>query len=142
MESRTDSPDASVHDVVNVRTISDERLAELAVRVRPAIRVNKELWIIEEVDPRSIAFSWNPDPKWKCGRVTVADTIETLHTFAFHRFFKPTIAEVLAYVTDDHLRDGVYCFETDLITHDNWQETLSPCQQYHCATTTLYRASR
>jgi len=83
MESRTDSPDASVHDVVNVRTISDERLAELAVRVRPAIRV-----------------------------------------------------------TDDHLREGVYCFETKMIPHDNWRETLTPCGQYHRATTTLYRASR
>ncbi|MBW2972375.1 hypothetical protein KY359_05040 [Candidatus Woesearchaeota archaeon] len=107
--------------------ISDERLEELASRIKPVVRFVRlaatdidamvpdyrgELYFIEDVRLRGRSFLWDPVP------VRPADEIElhpykeimTLHSRE-STVFGPSIAEVLAQIPDDDVNKAV-AFET------------------------------
>jgi hypothetical protein len=81
--------------------IDDATLDRLSARIKPLIP-NKDddghLYYIEPTGRRSIAYTWDPKPTEKAEGLEPLTTIRTLHTFSYHGFFKPSIAEVLAAV--------------------------------------------
>lgn len=111
--------------------ITDERLAELQKKMRPVIRKDDVLFYIEEVDPRKIAFTWEPVPTKEATGLVALTTLETIHSYGAPVFFKPSIAEVLAQVPEEFV-DQAVAFETN---HVYFTEGSG----FHTATTTLYR---
>jgi hypothetical protein len=95
--------------------LTDERLAELAARIVPVLRNDDEdepvLRYITVPDLRKVAFTWSPKYGEPAGGLVEMARIFTYHTYAASVFFKPTIAEVLAQIPDEHL-DRVVAFET------------------------------
>jgi hypothetical protein len=137
---------ASDQSVVNVRvpTIDDDRLSQLMRTMRPVIQKDGQLIWIRPAEPRGIAFNWEPE---FCGRaldITPFRTYETLHSCAFHGFFKPTIAECLAYVTNADIVAGVCAFKCEIASHESWREVTVQAENwmYHRAVLTLYAPSR
>lgn len=128
--------------------IADTVLEALAGQMKPVVRFVKgeggrlithdegELYWIKPVDLRQTAFTWDPKPTRRAtGLVKLRDII-TCHTYGYHGFFKPSIAEVIAQIPLEVLPD-VVAFEThtDLglgnIVGD-----------HHVTTTTLYGSRR
>jgi hypothetical protein len=108
--------------------ISDEDLIFWMERLRPVVRFNVDysdssnmhplekkdtgipFWI-EPVDPRKVAFTWEPKP------TKIAQVYQVGHMITYHRFgapslFKPSIAEVIAQIIKTPVPDGVIAFET------------------------------
>ena len=81
-----------------VPEISDERLHELLRRFTPLVLVDGKLHRIEQVDPRTIAFAWDPVLLDEVVVTTEVSRIRTNHYCAYYGFFKPSIAEVLAQI--------------------------------------------
>jgi hypothetical protein len=127
--------------------ISDEKLEKLLKDIKPVVRFSKknsseaglvrddegDLYFIEDVDPRGIAFTWDPKPTGIAERVNPNPyrTIQTIHSYGAPAFFKPSIAEVLAQIPEEEYAKCV-AFETDSnngFTQDS---------EYHTATTKLY----
>jgi hypothetical protein len=109
---------------LEIPPITDERLAALAARIRPVVhgavpgsggrpRVLEELWYIAPVDPRSVAFTWEPVPTERAERLHHLRTIHTLHTYGAPSFFKPSIAEVLAQIPADLDDSLIVAFKTE-----------------------------
>lgn len=121
--------------------ISDERLRELHKRIKPVVRfANKDLFYIEPVDLRNIAYTWDPKPADKAmGLKTLCD-ITTYHTYSYYGFFKPSIAEVIAQIPEEHLQK-VVAFEIvgkPETASDLNREHEALNEGYHVATTRLY----
>ncbi len=95
--------------------ISDEVLAERAARIKPAITVDDalchQLYLIEDVDLRRTAFTWDPKPTQPVGEAYEIARIETSHTCGYIAMFKPSIAEVLAQIPE-HLLSYAKWFRT------------------------------
>jgi hypothetical protein len=91
--------------------ISDEELTQLLQKIKPVILDDEGLFFIEEVNPRNIAFTWEPKLAKQCTGLTELTRIETNHTCGYIGFFKPTIAEVLAQIPK-HLLEEVDMFRT------------------------------
>jgi hypothetical protein len=98
-----------------------------------------ELYYIMPVNARGIAFPWSPKRDVLAEGLIEIARITTLHTYAYHGFFKPTIAEVLSQIPEEYLGQ-VIAFEThgpetadDL--NSEW-ELLN--EGYHVAETILY----
>jgi hypothetical protein len=89
--------------------ISPERMQSLASRISPLIRLDGAL---RHIRPTSIdvAFLWNPQAADEAEELEPLREIRTYHSFAYHAFFKPSIAEVLAQVPGD-IEDHVTAFE-------------------------------
>lgn len=88
--------------------IDDVKLANLARRIRPVIRVRAEVGgdiyrEIEPVDPRDIAFTWDPKPVGPELVLGLVRVFNSYHNWGHYSLFKPSIAEVLAQIQDDEL---------------------------------------
>jgi hypothetical protein len=98
------------------------------------------LHYIKPVDPRSIAFPWEPVSDGVATGIEPVAEITTYHTFGYQGLFKPSIAEVLAQLPAE-LPDDIVAFEvigpestSDLNKHI---EELN--EGFHVAETILYR---
>lgn len=107
--------------------ISDDRLTELAARIKPLARFvevgNKlmdaelaedenelgELYLIEPCDLRVVGFNTDPRPAGKAPQLRQVGVIKTFHTSS--SLFNPSIAEVLAQIPEEYI-DSVTHFET------------------------------
>lgn len=132
---------ASVEKKIWIPEVPQERIKELAERIRPVVEfARKGKCYIEPVDLFRIAYTWDPKSADKAKGLKPLCDITTHHTFGYHGFFKPSIAEVLAQIPAEHL-DKVVAFEIvegpetadDL---DREREALNA--GYHVATTRLY----
>ncbi len=124
--------------------ISDERLAELVERIKPVVRFGKKPFYIEPVDPKKVAYMWSPKKAAPAtGLVPIRD-ITTNHRYGYYGLFKPSIAEVLAFVEQSDLDAGVIAFEIVAMPEDAVdlnRETEALNAGYHVAMTRLYRAA-
>ena len=102
--------------------ISNKRLKELCKRIKPVERfadgpdglfrsLGGWLYYIRDVNPRNVAFTWDPKPTERAIGLKELCCIDTYHTFAAPVCFKPTIAEVIAQIPEK-LIDKVVAFET------------------------------
>ena len=81
--------------------ISDELLAERLKRWTPLVHnEDGKFYTIASVDPRNIAFTWEPIITGEVSVNVVAEKT-TYHTCGYHGFFKPSISEVLAQIPDN-----------------------------------------
>jgi len=84
---------------VYIPRISDEMLAELSSRIWPVYDFGPRKGgrrYIKPVDLRGIAFTWDPKGRGRARNLIAIADVRTYHSFAYHGFFKPSIAEVLA----------------------------------------------
>jgi len=89
--------------------ITDERLNELARRIKPIVKFKKQLYYIRKCNLRTTAFQWAPKPTSRVQNIARLDDITTYHKHAYYGLFKPSIAEVLAQIPE-HLVDQVCAF--------------------------------
>lgn len=80
--------------------ITNARLAELLVKIRPCVRSADRLWYVKPVDARNVSFVWAPRLDGEAKNLVAIETIKTLHGFGYQGFFKPSIAEVLAQIPE------------------------------------------
>lgn len=90
-----------------------------------------DLYYIKKVNPRNVAYTWDPQPAEKAKGLVKHKDITTHHTYGYYGFFKPSIAEVLAQIPEADL-ETVCAFEYVYGTAEITGE-------YHSATTRLYR---
>jgi hypothetical protein len=131
--------------------VPKERIEELGGRIRPVVRfaLGKDGLFrshkghphyIEPVDLFGIAYTWDPKPTTQVSGLKPLADIRTYHTYGYQGFFKPSIAEVLAQIPEEHL-DQVVAFEiVDYPQHaeDLNRELEALNSGYHVATTRLY----
>ena len=127
--------------------ISDGRLEELMGEIKPVVRYSRrvtsrkdklvqddegDLYFIQDVDPRGVAFTWAPKPARIADEVNPNPykSIETIHSYGAPVFFKPSIAEVLAQIPEDDIGRCV-AFETNPLG-------FTEGSSYHLAQTRLY----
>ncbi|MFH1533481.1 MAG: hypothetical protein ABID64_00945 [Nitrospirota bacterium] len=127
--------------------ISDDDLRRLCKRIGAVVNFPKvflfwrgEKYFIKPVNPRSVAFTWNPKRAKRAKGLGVLRDIRTYHAYAYYGLFKPTIAEVIAQIPKE-LLDQVVAFE--IIKHPETVADLNKEQEaldagYHVATTRLY----
>jgi len=122
------------------RELSNNELAGLMRKIRPVVRdENGRCFYIKPVDPREIAFTWDPVLAGRASGITRTETIYTLHRFGYHGLFKPSIAEVLSMVPQN-LLDKVVAFETTGPSDmsDLKRQWVAVEAGYHVAVTHLY----
>lgn len=124
-----------------IPAISDERIRELSELVFATVRRDGQLHFIHPVHPRNVAFTWSPDLAERAEGLEEIARIRTLHTYGYHGFFKPSIAEVYAQIPE-YLLHEVVAFETNGpdTVHDLNRERDALNAGYHVAETILYRA--
>lgn len=83
--------------------ISDERLAELCERIKPIMKTEEGFRRIEDVDPRKVAFTWDPKPVGDVLLLAELGTCTSYHNCGYYGFFKPSIAEVLVAIPEEQL---------------------------------------
>ena len=100
-----------------------------------------EQYYIEPVDPRGVAYTWDPTPTEKAMGLMQIRDITTYHTFGYHGMFKPSIAEVLAMIPEDVVEEVVAFEIIDCPkTADDLNKNLEALHAgYHVATTRLYK---
>jgi len=101
-------------DVRTIPEITDERLAELAATIKPVIQyADGRYKEMAPVDLKTIAFTWDPKPKWQFARqMEVVAVVETFHDWGYCGLFKPSLAEVYACIQGLDL-EGVTHFWLD-----------------------------
>lgn len=127
-------------------SISDERLAELAARIKPVIRFaegrfglfeSDDGWLYyveDKPDLRNYAYAWDAVPTERAPSLEALGEIVTHHSYGAPSFFKPSIAEVLSQIPDRFI-DKVVAFEVT----DGRMGAAS--NEHHDATTILYGAT-
>lgn len=115
--------------------ISDERLEELARRIKPVVRCDGDLYYILDVDLRNVAFTWDPKLKERAEGLEELVRIRTYHIWNYYGFFKPSIAEVLAQIPKTKLLE-TSAFEIPIHITDPDPEIVG---DYHKARTILYK---
>ena len=125
----------------SIPAISDELLAELCKKIVPVTEVDGQLFYVEDVDPRTIAFTWDPKVKSPAIELNELVTLRTLHSYGAPSLFKPSIAEVLAQIPAAYL-DVIVAFKTkpNETNVNYWPEAdkLALNWGYHLGYTTLY----
>lgn len=124
--------------------ITDEELSSRAERIKPVVREQRKLsgdvlYYIKPVDLKTVAFTWDAKPDKRAKGLKPIATITTYHTYGYYGFFKPSIAEVLAQIPEQYLKD-VVAFETngpDTVQDLNRHQTELD-DGYHVAQTILY----
>ena len=90
------------------KSITNERLLELSKTLKPVIRKEGKLFYIEDVDPCTSSFIW--DPKIKCEAEHLVEyTRVPFFSRSYPALWKPSVEEVLVEVQDDDkiIRDCV-----------------------------------
>ncbi|MEK7628729.1 MAG: hypothetical protein AAB421_04930 [Patescibacteria group bacterium] len=132
--------------------VPEKRIRELGERIKPVIRFAKGAkglfrsdeghpHYIKPVDLFGVAYTWNPKPAERAKGLKPVCDITTYHGFAYHGFFKPSVAEVLAQIPKEHL-DSVVAFEildSPQTASDLNAEHEALNAGYHVATTRLYK---
>jgi len=90
--------------------ISDEQIQALR-HIHPVEQSGRGWIEMKWPDPRRASFLWNPEPSGVREDLQEICRVRTLHTFGYHGFFKPSIAEVLAQIPPE-LLGAVVAFET------------------------------
>lgn len=123
-----------------IPSIDDATLVTLAERIRPVVRRDGDLYYIKPVDLRRIAFTWDPKVTSQAVGLEPVISFKTLHRYAYHGFFKPSIAEVLAQIPADLLDDNVVAFEVKgpKDADDLNKDSAALNAGFHVAMTTLY----
>ncbi|MBS3096982.1 hypothetical protein J4480_06115 [Candidatus Woesearchaeota archaeon] len=127
-----------------VPDISDERLEQLAIQIRPVARFvgeklhpGGELYYTKGPDnPRELrkkAYTWVAEPLRLATNLTHYNDITTYHEFGASVIFSATIAEVLAQIPEEDLERAV-AFES-LYYHLTSQDII---ECYHKTATRLY----
>ena len=123
-------------------SISDEVLNTLTDRIKPVVLRGRRLFYIEPVDPRKIAFNWDPTLAMEAIDLEEVATITTLHSTASSVFFKVSIADVLAQIPVGYT-DQIVAFRTEHNDESmsNWSrpELLARMWGFHLGVTTLYK---
>jgi hypothetical protein len=110
-----------VAEKVWIPEVSVRRIRELAKRIRPVVRFcqgAKGLYrsphgkrhYIKPVSLHTTAYTWDPVPTMVATGLKRICDITTYHSWSYYGFFKPSIAEVLAQIPEEHL-DKVVAFE-------------------------------
>ena len=123
-------------------TISDSRLIALMEKLLPVLQKDGDLLWIRPEEPRETSFTWEPEFCGKALDLIELRKIESLHSSpGFYGFFKPTIAECLAYVTDEDIDNGACAFTCQMKPHDHWREITIEHDKmmYHKGIITLYK---
>ena len=123
-----------------VPQITDERLAELAERIKPLIRHRDLLFTIAPVDPSRQTFIIDPVLLEVAMGLEAIAEIRTYHTFQHPLIFRPSVAEVLAMIPDEFI-DEVKFFEIVEPPKNLNMEKEALDMGYHVARTRLYRRS-
>lgn len=126
-----------------IPTLTDARLAELVSRIKPVVEFKGVKRYIEPVNPRNVAYTWDPKPADVAPAFKEVAEIQTFHTYGYIGFFKPSIAEVLAQIPEQ-LLDRVIAFElktTPSHVNDLNAESEASNAGYHVAYATLYEAA-
>lgn len=123
------------------KEIKDELLETFMLVVRPVIQKEGVLYYIKPPNPRTQSFIWQPTLEGVASNLVLHRTVETYHTFSFHGFFKPSIAECLAHMRAKDLKEGVIAFECDFVPHSHWSEAVAEVgdKMYHRGITKFYR---
>lgn len=124
--------------------ITDDELVKRAENIKPVVREQRKfsgdvLFYIKPVDLKNVAFTWDAKPTKQATGLKPIATITTYHAYGYYGFFKPSIAEVLAQIPEQYLKD-VVAFETygpDSVTDLNRNKTELD-DGYHVAQTILY----
>jgi hypothetical protein len=95
----------------SIPEISDERIKELRKKITPLVRRRGKLFTLPEVDPRNQAFNWGDEQK-VVKHLKEVVRFQTLHTYGYHGFFKPSVAEVFAQLPKGLEIDEDMFFET------------------------------
>lgn len=122
--------------------VPEERIRALAERIKPVVRRprSRDLHYIVPVDLFHVAYTWDPKLAEKATDLKAVCDITTYHTYGYHGFFKPSIAEVLAQIPEEYL-DRVVAFE--IVESPNTADDLNREREalnagYHVAKTRLY----
>ena len=128
-------------EMAKIPEISNERLEELAARIKPVVKFagrikldkysDGGLYYLEYVDLRGSAFSFNPKPIRAAVEIN-PNSYKQIKTFHRHGtvYFKPSIAEVLAQIPEEDIGRCV-AFET-------LEDTFSEKGGCHVGLTLLY----
>ena len=123
-----------------IPTKTDAELAKLVKKTRPLVR-NKDgnLCTIKQPDLRQTAFTWDPKGLRKVkGTAVEVAWKNTLHTFGYHGFFKPSIAEVLCQMPEGLDADGFEVIGPEDADDLN-KEMPALNEGFHVATTIFYK---
>ena len=119
--------------------ISDERLEELSKRIKPIVLQHGIPHYIKLCDLRKQAFTWDPKVTERADGLTMIAEIPTYHTSGYYGFFKPSIAEVLSQIPEEHL-SSCCAFMTERATAADLGHQMDVVNEgYHRAMTTLYK---
>lgn len=135
-----DIDDARLQELLNLqRELSDSEIASMLDHVRPVVCRGEKLYYIELVDPRTIAFTWDPQPIVEATNLAPFATLYTLHSYGYYGMFKPSLAEVLAMIPQQ-LINVVAAFETNGPddAQDLRRQWAATDAGWHVANTTLY----
>ena len=124
--------------------ISNRRLKQLYGRIKPVVRFAKDngsyeqhydgnLFYIKDVDLRNVAFTWDPTPAKKVEGLEKLCELTTYHSYGYHGFFKPSVAEVISQIPSEYVDDCV-AFETTT--------GVEIAGSYHATITILYKKHR
>lgn len=131
--------DVADKDIIEMLdSISPERAEELSNRINALVRCDGRLYEIQKPDLFKSAFTWSPKlaAAVDANRLVLLGAIRTFHRCSYHMFVKPSIAEVLAQISDEYI-DNVQAFEVlicDPIIRIHTNEFYG-----HSTTTLLYK---
>lgn len=123
----------------SIPSITDERLTQLAKRIRAVKEIEGGHRLYPLCDPRGESFSWAEKMGRKTRRLYALGKVRTLHGFGYYGLFKPSVAEVLAQIQAHSLLHMVDCFVVNgpKDSHDLNLEPEALNAGFHVAVTTL-----
>ena len=97
---------------LSIPPISDEELMRRYLKIKPVAEIGDVKYWLRNYsisDMRNTSFFWTlvPDKREPVGESLSKHThydFQCLHTFGYHGFFKPSVAEVLAQIPEDVLK--------------------------------------
>jgi len=129
----------SKEEINELLEISEEAANERIRKYTPLVRgTDGLLWKIELPNLFTDSFHWGPKftEKVDMNSLKLIGCIPTFHTCAYHGFFKPTIAEVLAQIPEFYV-DAFDAFE--VLFDDAITEIIDNGFYGHRTTTLLYK---
>jgi len=95
--------------------ITDSRIAVILNRVKPVVETKPGYYReVVLVDPRGMAFLWDPKLVGEPLRLKALRRVRTYHTWGSPALFKPSLAEVCAFLQNQDLEGAThFCLEAD-----------------------------